>query len=47
LRKSSILKFSISQAIYQEGQQIEPGESGSGVYLVRKGDFGYFKYSNR
>ena len=37
LRNSKILTFSISQIVYFEGQKIEPGESGSGVYFVRKG----------
>jgi hypothetical protein len=37
----------ISQLVFEEGQEIYPGEIGAGVYLVRKGDFGYFKFSKR
>lgn len=47
LRNSKICTFSISQVVYFEGQRIEPGESGSGVYFVRKGEFGYFKESEK
>ena len=43
IRSSKIAPYSISQIVYFEGQRIEPGESGSGVYFVRKGEFGYFK----
>lgn len=45
LRNSKVLSFSMFQTVYFEGQKIEPGESGSGIYLVRKGEFGYFKNS--
>jgi hypothetical protein len=37
LRNSKVLSFSHRQLIYFEGQMISPGESGSGVYLVRHG----------
>jgi hypothetical protein len=47
LKKCDILKMMISQVVFEEGQEIFPGENGAGVYLVRRGDFGYFKFSKR
>jgi hypothetical protein len=47
LKRCDILKRMISQVVFEEGQEIFPGENGAGVYLVRRGDFGYFKYSKR
>jgi len=37
LRNSQVLSFTYRQLIYSEGQLIVPGESGSGIYLLRQG----------
>jgi hypothetical protein len=37
LRNSTIQNYKENQTVYVEGQDIVPGEAGSGVYIVRKG----------
>lgn len=46
-KRAVVLKYSISQSVFTEGQRIEAGESGSGVFMIRKGDFAYFKSSKK
>lgn len=43
LRNSKVLAFTYRELIYFEGQLIMPGESGSGVYLLRLGEVAYVK----
>jgi CRP-like cAMP-binding protein len=43
IREAKILPFVVGQNVYTQGQLFQAGESGSCVYLVRKGEFGCFK----
>jgi hypothetical protein len=46
LRNCKVLNFQENQTPYFQGQSITNSESGSGVYLVRKGEFAYY-YSEK
>jgi CRP-like cAMP-binding protein len=47
LKEAKVLTFSENGCAYFQGQQVTERESGSGIYLVRQGEFGGYRNDGR
>jgi hypothetical protein len=47
LKEARVLTFAQDACAYFQGQQLTERESGSGIYLVRQGEFGGYRNDGR
>ena len=47
IKIGKVLKFTQDQSVYNQGQLMTQKESGSGVYVVRRGEFSFLHQSGK
>ena len=47
MRVAQVMSFSMGQCAYAQGQLLTDKESGSGIYVVRTGEFGCYRNAGK
>lgn len=47
MRAARVMVFTQGQSAYSQGQLLTDKESGSGIYVVRRGEFGCYRNDNK